>query len=133
MSRLYTSVLLADRSDISCALQALGLPLSPPEPDFNGKLRAAIDETIIDLLGKSVLAALQDHLLKHYAVTPDEIPYRLDTMFESLERVFGVTGARTIGWTIARKLYLKIGLPFVEHENYRLEDYIEDAKKMLSR
>lgn len=104
---------------------------SPPEPDFDGKLRAAIDETIDDVLGKGVLGALHEHLAKRYDVTLDEIPYRLNTVFESLEVVFGVRGASAMGLMIARRFYSKIGLRFVHDENYGLEDYLQQAKKIL--
>ncbi|MGA3405860.1 MAG: hypothetical protein ABSD49_09030 [Candidatus Bathyarchaeia archaeon] len=71
------------------------------------------------------------HLGEHYDITPDEVPYRLDTLFETLEQTFGVKGARTLSKAIARRLYFRFNLQFVETENYRLQDYLEQAKKEL--
>jgi hypothetical protein len=106
---------------------------SPPEPDFDGKLRVAIDETIADVLGGRVLGALHEYLTKNYDVTLDEIPYRLNTVFESLEVVLGVRGASAMGWMIAKRFYAKIGLRFVRNENYGLEEYFQQAKSTLLR
>jgi len=104
--------------------------LRPPtsELDLSEKLRAAIDEAIIDLLGRGVLEALHEHLRDEYSVSPEEIPHRLDTLSESLELVFGEV-AKTIEWAIARDFYVKTGLEFVENKEYGLRDYVELAKK----
>lgn len=105
--------------------------LPRPEPDFDGKLRAAIDETIVDVLGGGVLAPLHEHLSKHYDISLDEIPYRLSTVVESLEVIFGVRGATAMGFMIARRFYSKVGLRFVRNENYKLDDYAREAKTIL--
>ena len=105
---------------------------SNPTLDFNGTLRKAIDETIIGLLGQTVHEALLRRLEQEYSVTSDELPYRLDTMFEILWKTFGVTGSKTIGRAIARNFYGKIGIQFIANENYTFKDYIEEAKTRLA-
>ena len=82
-------------------------------------------------MGQDVLAALYNHLKEHYDITPDEIPYRLDSVFETLEHTFGVQGARTLSRVIEKRLYFRLLLKFVATENYRLQDYLEQAKKEL--
>jgi len=115
------------------AVAGQALPGKPPptEPDFDGNLREAIDETIVDMLGGGVLGPLHEHLNKHYDLTLDEIPYRLSNVVESLEVIFGVRGATAMGLMIARRFYSKIGLRFIRNENYKLEDYSQEAKKIL--
>jgi len=99
--------------------------------EFNSEVKYAIDGAIFSLVGGGVLAALYKNLKEHYDITPDEIPYRLDSVFETLEHTFGVKGARTLSRVVARRLYFRLNLQFVEKENYRLQDYLEDAKKKL--
>ena len=127
----YTRPLIRVRRRNALAGQVLAEKPSPPEPDFDRKLRAAIDETIVDVLGGRVLGALHEHLTKNYDVTLDQIPYRLNTLFETLEVVLGVRGASAMGWMIAKRFYSKIGLRFVRNENYRLDDYFQQAKRTL--
>jgi hypothetical protein len=100
--------------------------------DFHEKLQATIDDTITRLLGESVHEILQEHLIKEYDLTPDKIPYRLDTFVEILDNVFGVAGSRTIGWAIAWDFSAKIGLRFVESANFRLQDYLAQVKKTIA-
>jgi hypothetical protein len=110
----------------------LGGPSSDPEKDFNGRLLKSINETLSDLLGQSVLEALHKHLKELHDVTPDEVPHRLDTLFEIFEYTFGVAATKTIGRAIARNFYARIGLQFVGIENYGLQDYVEQAKRTIT-
>lgn len=88
-----------DRIGILPAAEVLTSAPSATESDFNAKLLGARNETISELLGKRVLVALHEHLLRHHAISTDEIPYRyrLDTLVESLESVFSVVGALSMG------------------------------------
>jgi len=99
--------------------------------EFNSEVKHAIEGAIYGIVGQDVLRSLYKHLKEHYDITPDEIPYRLDTVFETLERTFGVQGARTLSRAIAKRLYYRLNLQFVETENYRLQDYLEQAKNEL--
>jgi hypothetical protein len=100
--------------------------------EFNDEVKLAIDGTVFSIVGQKVLGSLYNHLENRYGITPDEVPYRLDSLFETLEQTFGVKGARTLSRSIARRVYFRFNLPFVEREDYRLEDYLQQAKKDLS-
>ena len=100
--------------------------------DFNATVLLAVNDTISSILGTAVLSALHTHLTENYRVLPEEIPYRLDTLFGVLENVLGVPSAKTIGWAIARDVYSRIGLRFTARENFTLKDYLEIAKKELA-
>lgn len=104
----------------------------PTGKAFNDEVKLAIDSVISTVVGRQVLKALYDNLKVHYGITENEVPYRLDTMFATLGGVFGVNGALTLGRLIARRVYDQIGLRFVELPDYRLQDYLEQAKKQLS-
>jgi hypothetical protein len=99
--------------------------------EFNDEVKLVIDDTISTVVGPQVLEAVYDHLKEHYDVTENEIPYRLDTLFNTLEWVFGFKGALTISRVIARRIYVRMGLRFIELPNYRVQDYLEQAKKEL--
>jgi len=114
------------------SLEALGLVI--PErssSEFNDEVKLAIDDTISAVVGRQVLNAVYDHLKEHYDVTESEVPYRLDTLFDTLEGTFGFKGALTISRVIARRVYTRMGLRFIELPNYRVQDYLEQAKKEL--
>ena len=104
---------------------------SAPEPEFIEKLRAAINETIVEILGGDVLEPLQNYLVNHYGMTLDEIPYRLDTVVESLEIVLGVRGARTIGLVIMSKFHSKIKARLMEDDNYDSDDATNHVKNRV--
>ena len=99
--------------------------------EFNDALVDSIDETIADLLSRTVVDALHTHLQKIYSVSWDEIPYRLDTLFTTLEKVFGVRSSQTITKAIARRFYLKLGLEFTGNPSRTLLEYVDEAKVKL--
>lgn len=100
--------------------------------DLNDLICSAIDDTIIEVLGRKVLDALYQVLETKYSVTREELPYRTETVYNILETTFGVFGAKTLGTCIARKLYAKLGFQFHDHDGYSLLDYVEAAKAKLS-
>jgi len=101
--------------------------------DFNDEVKVAIDDAIVDLVGSKVLVSVYQHLRIQYDISGLEVPYRLDTLLEVLGNVFGIVGARTIERTIAKRLYSRLGLDFYDAHSYRLEDYLEQAKKELAQ
>ena len=100
--------------------------------DFNGTLNKAISETIAGVLGPNVLDTLYHVLEEKYSVTSDELPYRLETIWEILENGLGYDSSRTVGRSIARLFYSKVGLQFTAYPGWRLQEYVNDAKKRLA-
>jgi len=99
--------------------------------EFNDEVRLAIDSSVLTLVGEQVLKSVYAHIQKHYDVTADEVPYRLDTLFETLQKTFGVAGAKTVGRVIAKRFYSRMGLQFVNIPTFSLQDYLEEAKVLL--
>ena len=64
--------------------------MSKKASEFNDSLRAAIDDTVEEVLGRNVLDMLHTVLSTKYDITRDEIPYRNDSLFQILETTFGV-------------------------------------------
>ena len=99
--------------------------------EFNDALVESIDETITELLSRTVVDALYVHLQTFHSISRDEVPYRLDTLFTSLERTFGVRSSQTITKAIARKFYLKLGLDFTDKPTRSLLERVDEAKMKL--
>jgi hypothetical protein len=106
--------------------------LSETVRDFNGTLNKAIGETIRSVLGPDVLETLYHVLDEKYSVTGDELAYRLETLWEVLENGLGHVSSRTVGRSIAKLFYSRLGLQFVANDEWRLQDYVEEAKKKLA-
>jgi hypothetical protein len=99
--------------------------------EFNKLFCQAIDQSISEMVGASVLSSLYDALENYYSVTRDELPYRLETVYSVLESVFGVKAARRIENRIVRRLYDILELPFTYAVGYTLEDYVEAIRKRI--
>ena len=78
-----------------------------------------------------MLDALYAHLQTNHFISKDEIPYRLDILFTTLEKIFGVPSSATITKAIARKFYLKLGLEFTGNPSRTLLEYVDEAKMKL--
>ena len=99
--------------------------------ELNDALIESIDETITAILSRTVVDALYAHLQTVYSISRDEIPYRLDTLYTTLEKIFGVRSSQTITKAIARKFYLKLGLEFTGNPSRTLLEYVDEAKMKL--
>jgi hypothetical protein len=101
--------------------------------DFNEEVTRAIDAALSEILGKPTLGVLYKHLKEHCGISSDQMPHQIPTIIRVLEEIFGAVGASSIGSDVAKKLYSQLGLTFVEHSNCSLEDYIEEARKLLPK
>jgi hypothetical protein len=99
--------------------------------DFNELFCQAFDESVSGILGSTVLISLYAALQKHYSITRDEVPYRMETVYFILDSVFAVKGSRIIEKQIIRRFYNKLGLPFNDADGYALKDYVDAAAKKL--
>ena len=117
------------------------LKSAPPKPepasvnlplmdDFDPLLVESVKEAIEDVLGKEQ-AKLAFRFLER-EVTFEKLPQRLPTFYLALKKNFG-KNCGTIETAIARKLYQKLVLEFVETPNTELAGYIESAINKLSQ
>ena len=83
------------------------------------------------MLSRTVVEALYAHLQTNHSISRDEVPYRLDTLLTTLEKIFGVRSSQTISRAIARKFYLKLGLEFTVNPSCTLLEYADEAKMKL--
>jgi hypothetical protein len=91
----------------------------------------SIEETIEELLGRTVYDAFTTHLQSYIGLALDEIPDRPDALFKVLTGAFGMAGDR-VGKYIVRKLYLKAEIQFVEHDGGTLVDYVAGLKQRIT-
>jgi len=96
-------------------------------------VQRAIDGIICGITGPDVLNSLHKYLKAQYGITPDELPYRVNTLFEILEKTFGVLGAKTLTRAIAREVYYRYNIDFRAFDGYTLQDYLEQAKRILQQ
>jgi len=101
------------------------------QKEFNREVQRAIDSVICGISGPDVLSSLHAYLETQYGITPDELPYRTDTLFEILEQAFGVLGAKALTKSIAREVYYRHNIDFRAIDGYTLQDYLESAKRVL--
>lgn len=100
--------------------------------EFNEALVKSLDETLAGVLSKEVVAAFYTHLEKAHSISKNEVPYRLDTIFATLEKTFGGQGSRTLSRAIAKRFYSNLGLSFHDNPNRTLVEYVEDAKHQIA-
>jgi hypothetical protein len=91
----------------------------------------SVEGTIAGLLGRTVSDAFITHLQAYHGFTLEEIPNRPDELFKALQGSFGIAGDR-VGKYIVRKLYLKAGVQFVEHDGGTLVEYVEALKRRFA-
>jgi hypothetical protein len=87
-------------------------------------LLEAIDQALVDLLGRRARESIYDHLERKCYMARDEVPQRLGEFCDVLHANFGKAG-RTIERTIAKRFYSKMERKFVDYPGYGLADYVE--------
>ena len=102
--------------------------------DLNGLVGESLDETITALLSGEVLKSLYEHLEKVHSISREQVPSRLEVLHSTLRTTFGPAGSKTITRMVAKRLYGKLGLAFVDplwNPGPTLIEYVEEAKVKL--
>lgn len=92
-------------------------------------LLQAVDEALL-VPREIVRTAIYERIERSYQVKREEIPEKLETFHKALERLLG-SGAKVMEKLIAKNLYTRLGLKFIEHANWTLVDYVNHAKRSL--
>ena len=85
-----------------------------PQNNFSKVLLSAVDESLASL-GDSPKQAILFHLESSFKIKRECIPDNLTNFTTALEKIFG-PGASYLEKLIAKRLYEKLGLDFVEEE-----------------
>ena len=99
---------------------------------FHAEVKWAIEKSITNLLGQQAFNLLYGFLKRRHDISMEEIPYHVEPLFDTLEATLGSQGSRKIGTVIAKEVYNKMGLKFVEMPELRLTDYLNEAKRQLT-
>ncbi|MGC8849990.1 MAG: hypothetical protein ACP5K1_03515 [Candidatus Bathyarchaeia archaeon] len=91
-------------------------------------LLESIDEGLL-ALGSNVRQVLYLHLERHYKVRRDDLPNRIGDLQEVLRGLLG-NGGEVLEKFIARRFYSRLGLDFVDHKDWALIDYVENARNL---
>jgi len=94
--------------------------------DFNSVVLEATDDALL-ALGASVRHAVHYHIERIHHIKHEEIPDKLVSFHEALENAFG-EGTKILERFIANKLYSKLDLDFVEHNDWTLVNYVRHAE-----
>jgi len=86
----------------------------------------SVDESLRGIFGDKTAEAIYNHLRENYGLAAPDLFARPREFSAVINLTFGAVG-QTVEKAIAKRLYWKLGLIFDERQNYRLEDYVDDA------
>lgn len=101
-------------------------------PEFDQMLIDSVDQALGDLLGSRIRDQIYDYLAAHHNYGREEIPQRINDFYAFLENTFA-SGSKTIGRTIIRRLFNKLGYEFVSTPGFEFFDYLEVVKARVGR
>ncbi|TSA42709.1 hypothetical protein D4R54_02210 [archaeon] len=101
---------------------------SGKEPEIDRMLVEALNESFAAILGEIPKKTVYDILEKKHAIAVNRIPERLNEFTTALETLFGVMASKVIVRIVVKRLYSKLGLTYVERPDWRLPDYVNEAK-----
>jgi hypothetical protein len=107
-----------------------GLKMS--RTDFDQMLLESVNEAISTALGRPITPELLHYLQAHIGVSVDEMPDRVDLLFQSLMDTFGTSGD-DLCKLIVKKMYAKAGVPFYEIGGQPMIRYVEELKARLAK
>jgi hypothetical protein len=102
------------------------------EREFDRLLVESLDESAAMVLGEIARKAVYEILETKYDITRNRIPERPNELTSAFERMFGTAPSRTILRAIAKTLYSKLGLTFIEIPDWRLPDYVREARTRMT-
>jgi hypothetical protein len=94
---------------------------------FNALVSKAIDQGVEILSDAPVKRAFYYNIEKRLKTTRDGIPNNLQAFHKALLDLFD-QGATILERRIARNIYCELGIEFVVHDGWSLEDYIKHSE-----
>ena len=94
--------------------------------DLEKILLEAVDEGLL-VPGEIIRAAIYERLERIYQVKRGEIPEKLETFHLALEDLLDKSG-KVMEKLIAKSLYRRLKLNFIQHDGWTLIDYVNHAK-----
>lgn len=94
-------------------------------------LLSAVDETLKQIFKEDGVAVIYVFLENKCHLKPDEIAWKLEDFSAGLKRLLG-SGAPVIEKAILQNLNFKLGLEFVEKEDFEFSDYVRELRERSS-
>ncbi len=101
--------------------------IPPTEGALDELLLESVHDTLKGIFGAKVPEAIYKRLETNYSISPEEIPNRLSEFVQGLEGLFD-RASKPVERAIAKRLYSKLGLRFVEMHSLGLLDYLNEVK-----
>ena len=98
---------------------------------FGSAVLGAVDDGLL-VYGEAVRHALYYSVEAKYHLKREQIQDRIEDFHKAIGELCGY-GGRVTERLIAKSLYSRLGLDFVEHEEWSLVEYIRHAKKETER
>ena len=113
--------------DKSCENSQMNLSAQPPDSRSSDQSRfwatvlEAARDALRSALGETILGVLTGQKML-------DSPDRVLEFTQRLQKVFGVSGAKTLEFIITKDLYNRLGLPFNPDGLFDYESFLESAK-----
>jgi hypothetical protein len=91
----------------------------------------SFDEAVRGILGAGVVEPFYSYLAAK-GVPKNEIPVRLERLCVVLDETFG-RGSMTVQRAVAKRIYAKLGLTFVNSGNRTLVQYLREAANSIEQ
>ena len=99
------------------------------ESDFERLLLDSVDEALTDVLSAQFREIFYWYLEVKFCIMKATLPSRLDDLGSALSTTFGPTGSLVLERAIAKRLYSKVGIRFIEKPGWTLVEYLDHVKK----
>ncbi len=102
------------------------LPVATSELDR--LLVESLDESFATILGEIPKKTLFDLLEKNHVIIKSRIPEKLNEFTTAMDTVFGTTTSKVLESIVVKGLYSKLALTYIERPDWRLLDYMTEAR-----
>jgi len=100
--------------------------------NFDQLLIESVDQALSDLLGDRTRNQIYDFICARYNYGREEIPERIEDFYAFLENTFA-SGSKTVGRTIIRRLFARLGYEYVNVPGFEFFDYLEAVRARVAR
>lgn len=117
--------------DLSDRIGVVGMPtrsLDVATSELDRLLVESLDESYAAILGEIPKKTLFDLLEKNRAITKNRIPEKLNEFTTAMDTVFGTTTSKVLESIVVKGLYSKLALTYIERPDWRLLDYMAEAR-----
>lgn len=104
---------------------------SVKQQEINDALITTIDDTL-ESLGHELHMLVDRRLKIDYSIDHDELPYRLETLEEALEKTFGAVATKSLKERIAKKLASTLNVPLPDPPTPNLVQQVQEIKKIFA-